>query len=138
MTALDSIYNILPDTSVISSILPHPPETNLWVEPYELMCEGPPWFNLGADSIPFGANNVNWQSTYYAALENGLVASVASGTRMILESHSIHRRRLLPKLCRCAWDSITMFLQEALGRRDVFPGGILVPQTSSAASGNGM
>jgi len=31
--------------------------------------------------------------------------------------------------CKCAWDSITMFLQEALDRRDVFPGGILVPQT---------
>jgi hypothetical protein len=46
-TALDSIYTVLPDTFVIiSSTLPHPPETNLWVEPYELMCEGPPWFNL--------------------------------------------------------------------------------------------
>ena len=32
-------------------------------------------------------------------------------------------------LCRCAWDSLSIFLHEALDRRDVFPGGILVPQT---------
>ncbi len=28
-----------------------------------------------------------------------------------------------------AWDSITMFLHEANGRDDIFPGGIPVPQT---------
>jgi len=32
-------------------------------------------------------------------------------------------------LCRCAWDSLTTFLHETLDRSDVFPGGILVPQT---------
>ena len=106
-TALDSIYTILPDTFVIiSSTLPHPPETYLWVEPYELMCEGPPWFNLGADSIPFGADNVNWQSTYNAALDNGLVASVASGTRVILESDSIHLKETFdgPVISYCISD----------------------------------
>ncbi|MCD4709199.1 MAG: hypothetical protein K8S62_15860 [Candidatus Sabulitectum sp.] len=43
--------------------------------------------------------------------------------------HFLHHRKLLPKLCRCAWDSLSLFLQEALDRRDVFAGGILVPQT---------
>ena len=32
-------------------------------------------------------------------------------------------------LCRCAWDALTMFHHEALKRKDVFPGAILVPQT---------
>ena len=32
-------------------------------------------------------------------------------------------------LCRCAWDTLSMFLHEALDQKDVFPGGILVPQT---------
>ena len=43
--------------------------------------------------------------------------------------HFLHHRKLLPKLCRCAWGALTIFLHEALDRRDVFPGGILVPQT---------
>ncbi|MCK5117543.1 MAG: transposase, partial [Candidatus Aegiribacteria sp.] len=47
----------------------------------------------------------------------------------MLRLHFLHHRKLLPKFCRCAWDSLTMFLHEALDRRDVFPGGILVPQT---------
>ncbi|NOQ23606.1 MAG: hypothetical protein GQ565_13285 [Candidatus Aegiribacteria sp.] len=41
----------------------------------------------------------------------------------------MHHRKLLPKLCGCAWDSLTIFLHEAFDRRDVFPGGILVLQT---------
>lgn len=47
----------------------------------------------------------------------------------MLRLHFLHHRRLLPMLCRCAWDSLTMFLHNELDRRDVFPGGILVPQT---------
>jgi hypothetical protein len=47
----------------------------------------------------------------------------------ILRLHFLHHRKLLPKLCRCAWDSLTTFLHEARKRKDVFPGGILVPQT---------
>ena len=47
----------------------------------------------------------------------------------MLRLHFMHHRKLLPKLCRCAWYSLTIFLHEALDRRDVFPGGILVPQT---------
>ncbi|MCD4847002.1 MAG: hypothetical protein K8R76_02290 [Candidatus Aegiribacteria sp.] len=71
-TASDSIYTFLPDTSVmISSILPHPPGTYLWVEPCELMCQGPPWFNLGADTIPFGSDNVNWCKCPTAEVNGG-------------------------------------------------------------------
>ncbi len=47
----------------------------------------------------------------------------------MLRLHFLHHRKLLPILCRCAWDSLTMFLHETLERQDVFPGGILVPQT---------
>ncbi|MCD4776601.1 MAG: transposase zinc-binding domain-containing protein [Candidatus Aegiribacteria sp.] len=47
----------------------------------------------------------------------------------MLRLHFLHHRKLLPMLCRCAWDSLSIFLHEALDRRDVFPGGILVPQT---------
>ncbi|MEN8209806.1 MAG: transposase zinc-binding domain-containing protein, partial [Candidatus Fermentibacteria bacterium] len=47
----------------------------------------------------------------------------------MLRLHFLHHRKLLPMLCRCAWDSLTIFLHETLDRRDVFPGGILVPQT---------
>ncbi len=47
----------------------------------------------------------------------------------MLRLHFLHHRKLLPILCRCAWDSLMIFLHEALDRKDVFPGGILVPQT---------
>ena len=49
----------------------------------------------------------------------------------MLRLYFLHHRKLLPKLCRCVWDSLTMFLHEALDRRDVFPGDILVPQTTA-------
>ncbi len=47
----------------------------------------------------------------------------------MLRLYFLHHRKLLPMLCRCAWDALTTFLNEALDRRDVFPGGIFVPQT---------
>ena len=47
----------------------------------------------------------------------------------MLRLHFLHHRKLLPKLCKCAWKSLTLFLHEYLGRKDVYPGGILVPQT---------
>ena len=47
----------------------------------------------------------------------------------MLRLHFLHHRRLLPRLCRCAWKSLTLFLHEYFERRDIFPGGILVPQT---------
>ena len=136
-TALDSIYTILPDTFLmISSTLPHPLETNLWVEPYELMCEGPPWFNLGTDTIPFGPDNVNWQSTYYAAVESGLCfTSVASGTRMVLESDSIHLRETPdgPVLSYCIND-----LSEPVVWIDNAPGDDIYIRSIPPDSGSGI
>lgn len=43
--------------------------------------------------------------------------------------HFLHHRKLLPKLCRCAWKSVVLFLHEYFERKDVFPGAILVPET---------
>ena len=136
-TALDSIYTILPDTFLmISSTLPHPLETNLWVEPYELMCEGPPWFNLGADTIPFGSDNVNWQNTYYAAVESGLCfASPVSGTRIILESDSIHLKETFegPVLSYCISD-----LSEPVVWIDNAPGDDIYIRSIPPDSGSGI
>ncbi len=49
---------------------------NLWIEPYELMAQGPPWFSLGAAPLPFGADQVDWQSVRSAAFDGGLVLHV--------------------------------------------------------------
>lgn len=93
-SAAESIYTVLPDTFVfISSTEPHPEGTNLWVEPYELMCQGPPWFNLGADTIPFGSENVDWQSARDAALGSGLfIDGLEPGARIIIEADTLHLR----------------------------------------------
>jgi hypothetical protein len=47
----------------------------------------------------------------------------------MLRLHYLHHRKLLPKLCKCAWKALTLFLHESFERSDIFPGGILVPQT---------
>ena len=62
-----------------------PHHKNLYIEPYEKMLLGEPFFALGADSIPFGSGEVNWQGARNAAMSGGLVLSgLADGTRMIL------------------------------------------------------
>ncbi|MFO8184693.1 MAG: T9SS type A sorting domain-containing protein, partial [Candidatus Aegiribacteria sp.] len=58
---------------------------------YELMCQGPPWFNLGADTLPFGSGNVDWQSARDAALSSGLfIDGLEPGARVIIGADSIH------------------------------------------------
>lgn len=60
---------------------------DLWIEPYERMVKGEPWFNLGAEEIPFGSDQVNWQGAYNAAQSGGLFLSglqVPDGTRLLL------------------------------------------------------
>jgi hypothetical protein len=47
----------------------------------------------------------------------------------MLRLHFLHHRELLPKLCGCAWKSLTLFLHESTEHKDIFPGGVLVPQT---------
>jgi len=60
---------------------------NLTVQPIERMLMGAPYFELGVDPIPFGADEVNWQDTRSAAQSGGLYLSAAqipNNTRMIL------------------------------------------------------
>jgi hypothetical protein len=76
-----------------SSTVPHPAGTELWIEPYDLMCQGPPWFNLGVDTIPFGSENIDWQTLHDAASAHGLVIEAPlSGSRIIIQADSIHLR----------------------------------------------
>ena len=92
--AMDFYRTMYPDSTALLPVYdPHPPGTDLWIEPYELMSQGSPWFQLGADSIPFGYDDLNWQYTFNAADAGGLVlANVQSGTRIILEADSLHLR----------------------------------------------
>lgn len=53
-------------------VLPHPPEDDLWIEPFELMEKGEPYFVLGADPVAFGPDSVDWQSTRKCAQSSGL------------------------------------------------------------------
>jgi hypothetical protein len=82
-----------------TSNVPHPPGSDLWVEPYERMLLGKPYFEMGADSIPFGPDEVNWESARDAALDGGMhfpdptstppLPSLPSGTRMIVGADSL-------------------------------------------------
>jgi hypothetical protein len=69
---------------------------NLTIQPIEFMEQGPPWFNLGADSIQFGPDVIDWQEARDAALTGGLYFSSASplgplpsGSRIILREDSL-------------------------------------------------
>ena len=69
-----------------------PQYENLWIEPYELMQQGSPWFNLGAEPLPFGPDYVDWQSIRTAAQNGGLElvvgTDVTDGSRLILRGDS--------------------------------------------------
>ena len=96
-TSANSFLTVLADTTVwILAADPHPEGTNLWIEPYELMSQGPPWFNLGADPIPFGQDSVDWQTLYSTAFSSGIFYdSLLSGTRIVLQADSIHLRQTI-------------------------------------------
>lgn len=71
--------------------VPHMEE--LWIEPYELMELGPPWFNLGVDPLPFGPDHVNWQTVRATAMSSGLYltdAEIADGSRILIEDGELH------------------------------------------------
>lgn len=58
---------------------------DLWIEPFEKMLMGEPYFTLGADTVAFGPSEVTWEAAYNAAASGGLLLSgLADGTRMIL------------------------------------------------------
>ncbi|MEN8208769.1 MAG: hypothetical protein ABFR50_05920, partial [Candidatus Fermentibacteria bacterium] len=77
------LYRV-PGTGITEiSYLPH--HKNLYMEPYEKMLMGEPYFELGADTIPFGSDEVSWEGTYNAADAGGLVLNgLQDSTRMIL------------------------------------------------------
>ncbi|MCK5116630.1 MAG: hypothetical protein KAR44_08515 [Candidatus Aegiribacteria sp.] len=77
------LYRI-PGTGITEiATLPH--HKNLYIEPYEKMLMGEPFFELGVDEIPLNSNEVGWQGAYNAALSGGLMLSgLEDGTRMIL------------------------------------------------------
>jgi len=78
-----------------SSSGPHvtvPQYDKLWIEPYEMMEQGPPWFNLGAEPLPFGADQVDWEVVKQKAANDGLYltsAEVPNGSRILLEDGQI-------------------------------------------------
>ena len=75
----------------VQSAVPH--VDDLWIEPYELMELGPPWFNLGVDPLPFGPDHVDWQTVRTTAVNSGLyltAAEVADGSRILIEDGLLH------------------------------------------------
>ncbi len=69
----------------ITEVATTPHHKNLYMEPYEKMLMGEPFFELGVDSIPFSSSEVSWQGAYNAAVSGGLVlSSLDNYTRMIL------------------------------------------------------
>ena len=62
-----------------------PHYANLFIEPYEKMLMGEPYFTLNADVIPFNSSVVGWQGAFNAANSGGLMLNgLQDGTRMIL------------------------------------------------------
>jgi hypothetical protein len=47
----------------------------------------------------------------------------------ILRRYFLYDRDLLSNLSRCAWESLKLFLQEAVSQRDPIPGAIIAIQT---------
>lgn len=63
---------------------------SLWIEPYEKMVLGEPFFNLDADPIPFGPDEVNWEGARNAAISGGLhLPGLSDSTRLILKSDTL-------------------------------------------------
>ncbi|MBN1434541.1 hypothetical protein JW921_07260 [Candidatus Fermentibacterales bacterium] len=64
----------------------------LWIEPYDRMLLGPPYFEMNADPIEFGPDEVDWQTARNAAMSNGIYfagGAAPSGTRMIVRGDTL-------------------------------------------------
>jgi len=74
-----------------------PAHLNLEMRPYERLLLGPPYFDLNADSIPYGPDVVAWGNARHAAIAGGLyfapppdgIGELASGTRMMLRDDTL-------------------------------------------------
>lgn len=65
---------------------------NLEMRPYQRLCLGPPYFELGADPIPFGASELDWEGVRSAADSDGLSltdAEVPSNSRLLLQNDTL-------------------------------------------------
>ncbi len=83
-TAANHYLYRIPGTG-ITEIAYAPQHKNLYIEPYEKMLIGEPFFTLNADSIPFGSSVVGWQGAYNAANSGGLMLTgLADSTRIML------------------------------------------------------
>lgn len=83
---LSSDYYYYESSSGPQLSVPH--YENLWIEPYEMMEQGAPWFNLGADELAFGAAEVDWQIARTSAIDDGLYLTsteVPDGSRILIE-----------------------------------------------------
>ena len=74
-------------SEMLPTSVPHPDSSNLWIEPFEQMQQGEPWFHLGAPEIPFGPDEIDWEITRFAAIMYGLYLEppqVFDDSRLIL------------------------------------------------------
>ncbi len=65
---------------------------NLRLQPYNRMLMGAPYFELNADPIPFGSDELDWTSVYNAATSGGLVlsgAQVVNRMRMMIRNDTL-------------------------------------------------
>jgi hypothetical protein len=65
---------------------------NLTIQPAERMTLGPPYFELNADTIPFGKDEVDWQAARDAAQSGGLYLTTGQapdGTRFVLSRDTV-------------------------------------------------
>ena len=82
-TVEDHYLYRVPGTGITEvAYVPH--HKNLYMEPYEKMLIGEPFFELSVDSIPFSSDDVNWEGAYNAASSGGLVLGLQDGSRMML------------------------------------------------------
>ena len=69
-----------------------PAAGNLQMQPYNRLLMGPPYFEMGADPIPFGPDELNWEGIRTAARNGGLElivpTDITDGSRMILRGDS--------------------------------------------------
>ncbi len=75
---------------------PYPIYKNLTMQPINRHLMGEPWFELGADPIPFGSEELNWTSVRSAAISGGLFLGgpqIQHEMRMILRHDTLFVRR---------------------------------------------
>ena len=73
-----------------------PASGNLEMRPFERLSLGAPYFELGVEPIPFGADEINWQGVRSAAITDGLyfgMGTVADGTRIRVVGNTLEMKQ---------------------------------------------